>query len=195
MDFLNTLKGSITQTLVHCLLRQAGYPVVSTAIESLIPSLALLDWSSYDNLHLGAELRLLPDLLLLPRENSARMVEVKFRSRFDRETLRRLLEKCQVQQKHFPETYTVIVRGTSPKGAMARADDVIRVLPPGSLELLAAADIFFHVCVPAVGESEEARLEPLWQSLRPMTTVFDRLQSQREVLEQIVPLIRALAAL
>lgn len=195
MDFLNTLKGSLAQSVVHCLLRQAGYPVVCTSIESLIPSLTLLDWTSYDNLRIGPEVRLLPDLLLLPRDSSARLVEVKYRSKLDRETLRRLLEKCQMQQTHFPETSTVIIRGTSPRGAAARADDVIRVLPPTSLELLAAADIFFHVCSAAAGESEEARLEPLWQSLRPMTTVFDKLQSQREMLEQIVPLIRALATL
>lgn len=195
MDFLNTLKGSTTQTIVHCLLRQAGYPVVSTSIESLIPSLTLLDWAQYDSLKLGAELRLLPDLLLLPQENSARLLEVKFRTKLDRETLRRLLEKCREQQRHFPDAYTIIVRGTSPRGAAARADDLIRVLPPNALELLAAADIFFHACPSTDGGAEEARLEPLWQSLRPMTTVFDRLQNQREALERVVPLVRALVTL
>lgn len=195
MEFLNTLKGSTVQTIIQCLLRQAGYPVVSTSIEVLIPSLSLLDWASYDGLDLGAELRLLPDLLLLPRESPARLVEVKYRMKLDREALRNLLEKCRVQQKHFPDAYTVLVRGSSPKGAAARVDDLIRVLPPNSLELLAAADLFFHTCAPASGGSEEARLEPLWQSLRPMTTVFDRLQSHREVLEQVVPLVRALVAL
>jgi hypothetical protein len=179
VEFLNTLKGSTVQTIIHCLLRQAGYPVVSTSIEALIPSLTQLDWAQYDSLKLGPELRLLPDLLLLPQENSARQV----------------LEKCREQQQRFPDAYTIIVRGTSPRGAAARADDLIRVLPPNALELLAAADIFFHVCPPAEGGSEETRLEPLWQSLRPMTTVFDRLQSQREVLERVVPLIRALVTL
>jgi hypothetical protein len=195
VEFLNTLKGSTVQTVIHCLLRQAGYPVVSTSIEAIIPSLTLLDWAQYDSLKLGAELRLLPDLLVLPQEHSTRQVEVKFRTRLDRETLRRLLEKCREQQQRFPDAFTIIVRGTSPRGAAARADDLIRVLPPNALELLAAADIFFHVCPSAEGGSEETRLEPLWQSLRPMTTVFDRLQSQREVLERVVPLIRALVTL
>lgn len=195
MDFLNHVKGSSAQGIIHCLLRQAGYPVISTSVEALIPSLTLLDWATYDSLDLGPELRLLPDLLLLPRDAPARLVEVKFRARLDREVLRHLLEKCRFQQEHFPDAYTVLVRGSSPKGPGARADDLIRVLPPRSLELLAAADIFFHTCTSAGGAAEEARLEPLWQALRPMTTAFERLQSQREMLERIVPLVRALAEL
>lgn len=195
MDFLNTVKGSIAQTTIHCLLRQAGYPVISSSIESLIPSLSLLDWASYDALNLGEELRLLPDLLLLPRESTARLAEVKYRTRLDRNTIRKLLEKCRAQQEHFPGAYTVIVRGTSPKGAAARADDLIRVLPPNELELLAAADLFFHSCTPVEVTTEEAKLEPLWQSLKPMTTVFERMREHREALEKVVPLMRALADL
>ena len=195
MEFLNSVKGSVAHTMIHCLLRQSGYLVVSTSIEALVPSLTLRDWAGYDALNLGPELRLLPDLLLLPPEGSARLAEVKFRTRLDRETIRRMLEKCRAQQEHFPDAYTILVRGSSPRGAAARADDLVRVLPPNALELLAAADLYFNAITPAPGGSDETRLEPLWQSLRPMTSVFDRLQGQRETLEQLVPLIRALAAL
>jgi hypothetical protein len=195
VEFLNSVKGSVAHTMIHCLLRQSGYLVVSTSIESLVPSLTLRDWAGYDALNLGPELRLLPDLLLLPPEGSARLAEVKYRTRLDRETIRRMLEKCRAQQEHFPDAYTILVRGSSPRGASARADDLVRVLPPNALELLAAADLYFNAITPAPGGSDEARLEPLWQSLRPMTSVFDRLQGQREMLEQLVPLIRTLAAL
>ncbi|MEW5926412.1 MAG: hypothetical protein AB1941_02890 [Gemmatimonadota bacterium] len=195
MEFLNSVKGSVAQTMIHCLLRHSGYLVVPTSIEALIPSLTLRDWAGYDALNLGPELRLLPDLLLLPPEGSARLAEVKYRTRLDRETIRRMLEKCRAQQEHFPDAYTILVRGSSPRGAAARADDLVRVLPPNALELLAAADLYFNAITPAPGGSDETRLEPLWQSLRPMTSVFDRLQGQRETLEQLVPLIRALATL
>lgn len=194
MEFSSALKGSITETLVHSLLREAGYPVVHTSIETVLPGLSMLDWANMARLELGSELRLLPDLLVLPQEGPAVLLEVKYRTRLDRETVRKLAEKVRRQHAHFPGTCTVLLRGTSPKGANARADDLIRVLPNDALQLLGAADLFYHH-PGASALPEDEKLEPLWSALRPLTTAFPRLQEHRTVLEGITPVIRSLAEL
>lgn len=194
MECSNTLKGMVAETLVAALLREAGYPVVSTSIETILPSLSLLDWASMDRLDLAPELRRLPDLLVLPREGPATLLEVKFRSRLDRDTLRHLAGKLRDQNTNYPSACTVLTRGTSPKGASARPDDLIRVLPPNAPELLAAGEIFFHV-IGAGAVNEEDKVEPVWSAMRPMTSAFPRLQEHRATLESIVPVLRCLAEL
>jgi hypothetical protein len=193
LDFRNVLVGSIAETAVLHLLRQAGYAAVPASVESLFPMLPAMDQAVYEALDLAAELRHLPDILVLPQGSPSMLVEVKFRRRVDRDTLRKLYEKLHRQQARFPDAHTVVIRGTSPKGAAARVDDLVRVLPPGRLELILAADLFYHTA--AEGSAEEARLEPLWCALRPLTSAFDRLQGRREDVDRLVPLVRALAEL
>jgi hypothetical protein len=195
VEFANEVKGSVTHAAIACMLRHAGYPVVQTGVEVTIPALPLLTAADVASLELGPELRSAPDLCVLPRGGAALHVEVKYRKRLDRNVLRLLAEKLADQQRHYPQTHTILVRSVSPQGDAARADDLVRVLPPGRLQVLAAADLFYHT-VAGEGISEELRLEPLWQALRPVTSVFDRLQGEkREILERLVPLIRALADL
>jgi hypothetical protein len=191
IDFASAAKGGATEALLASLLREAGYSVIPTAIEGLVPALSAMDQDAYQRLSLSPELRLLPDLLVLPCDGAALQVEVKFRSRIDREVLRQLLERLRRQQAVHPATQTVLVRGVSPRGEAARVDDLIRVLPPGRLALLEAADLFWHTCV-TEGDEEE-RIEPVWGALRPLTTSFPRLQSHRNQLERLIPLIRSLA--
>ncbi|MDQ3523264.1 MAG: hypothetical protein M3434_13150 [Gemmatimonadota bacterium] len=194
MDYLNDLKGTLTQGAVCCALRHAGYPVVPSSIEALFPMLPLLSGEGYQSLALAPQLRRLPDLLILPNAGAAWQVEVKYRSRITRDGLCQLHTKLKAQQDSHPETHTVLIRSVSPRGAAARADDLIRVLPPRKLEHLVAADIFYHNL--GEGAAEEQRLEPLWQSLRTMSSSFPRLKgAPRQLLEQLVPFIRAMAEL
>lgn len=195
MEYANEIKGVITQAAMACMLRHAGYPVVQTGVEMMIPALPLLTASDVASLELGPELRSTPDLCVLSRGSTALQVEIKFRRRLDRNVVRQLAEKLAAQQRHYPQTHTILVRSASPKGEAARADDLVRVLPPRRLEVLAAADLFYHT-ITGEGTCEDLRLEPLWQSLRPVTSVFDKLQGEkRDLLERLVPLIRALADL
>ena len=195
MDFTNDCKGAIVETAIACLLRHAGYPVAHAGIESLLPVLPLFGHGRYEALDLTPQLRLSPDLLILPHGAPGLQIEVKYRKYLDRGAVQKLLVKVGEQQACYPQTHTILVRSVSPRGSAARADDVVRVLPPKRLEILAAADLFYHGG-PADALPEDSRMEPLWQALRPMTSTFDRLQGEnREMLERLVPVFRSLAEL
>jgi len=191
MDIYRDLTGRVAEVVVASALRQAGYGVYASGIEQMFPVLPTLDQSRYLELDLGP-LRLLSDLLVIPATGKALPVEVKYRRNLDRLTLQRLREKV-CEQQDVLAVHTVIMRGVSPRGDAARADDLVRVLPPHRSDLLAAGDVFFH----ALGEvaDEAARLDPVWSALRPMTTAFPQLQAHRDALERLVPMVRALSAL
>lgn len=194
MDFRSTLAGAVTETAIAGLLHHAGYPVVRSSIETIFPHLPLLSQDEYAQLNVSPVLRQLPDLLVLPIDGPAMLLEVKFRSKLTRATVALLLDKVRSQQNVHPQAHTIIARGTSPLGERARADDLVRLLPPGRLELLAAGDLFFH-SLPADSDQEDERLEPMWRALRTLPSAFPRLQAQRHQLEQLVPVLRTLAAL
>lgn len=195
MTYRDVLTGALVETAIHSLLRQAGYAVVPGSIERLAPGLPLLSRAEYQRLQMPDELRLMPDLMILPPDAPALLIEVKWRTRLSREILQKLRDKLARQQQRFPGAHTVIARGVSPKGDAAKIDDFVRVLPAGRLEIIAAADLFFHLSSQD-GASEAERLEPLWQSLRPMTAIFERLQGEhRPDLEQLAPLFHAIANL
>lgn len=188
------LKGALAETALCCLLREAGYRMAACSVETLVPPLRQLGAAEY--LTLGPELRLLPDFLVV-QPGGVVPLEVKYRTAFDLESVRKLLPKLREQQGRFPSTYTVLARGSSPAAEGARADDLVRVLPPGELELLGAAPIFGrYVRAAAIASaSGPPCLEPLWQSLEPLPAVFERLKERPELMEALVPVLRALAQL
>lgn len=194
MDFRSTLTGAVAEAAIANLLHNAGYPVVRSSIESIFPQLPLLSRSDYAELEISPMLRQLPDLLVLPPEGAAQLVEVKYRTSLTRETVNLLFDKVRRQQELHPQTHTIIIRGRAPNAEKARADDHVRVLPPNRAELLAAADLFFHSC-PAGSREEQERMEPMWRALRTLPSAFPRLQSDRGQLERLPPIFRALAAL
>lgn len=194
MRFEHVLKGKVVEVIIGSLLRHAGYAVVASSVETLFPSLPHLTADQYASLRLGAEIRLMPDLLLLPAEGQASEIEIKYRTSLSREVARDLAAELRTQQQHFPDTHTVIVRGVAPAGTPGGVDDHIRVLAPRTLELFAAADLFYHTCTGPESPAD-TRLEPMWQAMRPITSVWSRLRDHRDALERVVPLCRALAAL
>lgn len=191
MDLPNILKGALAGTALSCLLRQAGYPVASGAVEDVFPILRQLTRTPY--MSVPPEIRLLPDLLI-PHEGRVQLVEIKYRSVFDLEAVRKLVGKLTPQQERFSGLYTVLLRGTSPAGDRATLDDLVRVVPPASLPLLKAAPLFCRHA--GIGPSEaEAGTEIVWQSMEPLPRVFDRLQATPELLPSLVPLLRFLGTL
>lgn len=195
MQYTNNLKGALAETAICCLLRNAGYPAVPNGIESRMAMLPLLTGAQVASLDLTPEVRLAPDLLILPLGRASVLVEIKYRRQITRDVLQQLLCKAQEQQRYYPTTHTILIRSISPKGAAARADDLIRVLPPNRLELLAAGDVFYH-CTAGQEAGEHERLEPVWSALRPMSGAFDALQGAgREMLEHLVPFVLGLEAL
>lgn len=194
MDFRSTLTGAVTEAALADLLRHAGYAVIRTSIETIVPQLRLLNQGEYARLEISPVLRHLPDLVVIPPGHPATHLEVKFRRSLTRSVVNMLLEKARTQQELHPQTHTIIVRGRAPHGAKARADDHVRILPPRRLELLAAADVFYHSC-PTESNGEDERLEPMWRALRTVPGAFPLLQPHRDQLEQLVPLFRTLATL
>jgi hypothetical protein len=84
LKFTNLAKGHFTQSIAKMLFERAGYRVTRLGIEELFSEIIYLDQEQYNQLGLPDNLRFLPDLLIATREmDFARLVEVKFRLKFD----------------------------------------------------------------------------------------------------------------
>ena len=87
MKFESRVKGGVTQTLLKCLLDDAGYRVVPFGIEESIRELVCLTKEEYQSLNLPHVLRKMPDFFVTDKAmKKAWLVEVKFRKRWDEQT-------------------------------------------------------------------------------------------------------------
>jgi hypothetical protein len=103
MDYINRLKGAVTQVLLKSLLEDAGYRIVPLGIESVLREVATLPKADYVNLGLPIQLRKLPDFFVASHEiDKTWLVEVKYRKRWN-DRVQESLEaemKEQVQNWH-----------------------------------------------------------------------------------------------
>jgi hypothetical protein len=131
IDFRDTVKAQITQTVLTALLERCGYRVTRLGIEELFGELKYKELVQYRELGLPEQLRWLPDLLVAsPAEARALLVEVKYRRCFDEQSAHNLFRKLNRQRKHWPEAYAVLMISEPFRVDGKFHQDYIRVLPP-----------------------------------------------------------------
>jgi hypothetical protein len=96
----------------------------------------------------------------------AKLIEVKFRRCFDRETADELFVKLSTQRHFWSESYAVIIMGKPFLPDARFHQDYIRVIPPDGTELLKGPR---GVNIPA---NEHDAMHLLWEQLPMLTKIF-----------------------
>lgn len=126
-----------------------------------------LDREHYLALGLPEQLRTIPDLLVAdPGVTWARLIEVKFRRAFSKDTADELFETLSDQRCLWPQSYAVVIVG-EPFWPEARFhQDYIRVIPPGQTQLLRGPT---GVDIPS---DKRGAMNLLWDQLPMLTSMF-----------------------
>lgn len=133
-DLISQSKGQFAQALVTTLLEYSGYLVRRVGVEEVVADVKRLQ--GWDELDLPAPLRAMPDLLVIAEETRAtKLVEVKFRRRFDAATARELSAALGHQRTFWPDSWAVLVVGEPPRSS-GQYQDHIRVVRPEDAHLL-----------------------------------------------------------
>jgi hypothetical protein len=138
----NFLRGRLAERILTILLERGGYRVTRLGIEELFDEIKYLDREQYLALGLPEQLRTLPDLLVAdPGVKWAKLIEVKFRSSFDRKTANELLATLADQRRFWPESSAVIMIGKPFLPEARFHQDYIRVIPPNETDFLKAREV------------------------------------------------------
>ncbi len=191
MDFRSVLKGGVAETAVRLWLQACGYTVLATSVEQMLAPVATINQGRYAQMSLPLQLRYMPDLLVVPPAGTCSLVEVKYRWRMDLGSIRWLREKAAKQQSLIPDVSLLLIRAICPAGANAGLDDVMRILPPGRLDLLAAGELALQQPLPEV--TEATKVEGFWRALTPLSAVFPNATNRTEDVQHLVRLFLALS--
>ncbi|MCX4030128.1 hypothetical protein H0A36_30070 [Endozoicomonas sp. SM1973] len=94
MDFINRLKGNLTETVVKALLVDEGYRVIDSGIEHLVRETTCLTQNEYLDLGFSDQLRKMPDFIVLNKEQTkSHLIEVKYRTWWDFQLIHDLREQ------------------------------------------------------------------------------------------------------
>jgi hypothetical protein len=168
MSFSNVLRGHLAVRIFVTLLERGGFRVTRLGIEELLDDVKFLPLPQYLTLGLPPALRSLPDLLVTNLDVSwARLIEIKFRQRFDREVADELYSTLSEQRIHWPDSYAIIMIGEPFVRDGGFHQDCVRVVPPSDTEKLRYAP-FPEECY----ENEQRRMESVWDRLPMLTTLF-----------------------
>ncbi|VAX03741.1 hypothetical protein MNBD_GAMMA20-1833 [hydrothermal vent metagenome] len=169
MNFLSSLKGHVSETLIKILFERAGYRVTRFGIEELFQEIIHLDKKQYEKLALPKNLRTLPDLLVADNViEKAFLLEVKFRKELNEKTLFSLHSNLCVQHKYWPETYTILLIGKARCDEYKYHQDYIRVLRPGELDKLKPSEWLVKQSRPEnIGYH-------VWKNLSMLQEVFEK---------------------
>jgi hypothetical protein len=114
------------------------------------------------------QLRSIPDLLVAdPGVTWVKLIEVKFRRSFDRDTADGLFRKLTEQRRHWPESYAVIIIGEPFLPNVRFHQDYIRVIPPNETELLRGPG---GIDIPT---DERGAMELLWEQLPKLSKIIE----------------------
>lgn len=167
MSFSNVLRGHLAVRIWVALLERGGYRVTPLGIEELFDEVKFLPLGQYLALGLPPALRSLPDLLVTNSNVSwARLIEGKFRQRFDQDVAEELHSALTEQRKYWPDSYAIIMIGESFVMDGRFHQDFVRVVPPSDTETLRYS--------PPEGtyENERKRMEKVWDRLPMITNLF-----------------------
>lgn len=112
MDFTSKLKGQITQSLIECLLVDAGLRVVPLGIEQVIREVKLLSKEQYLAAGISPTLRSLPDFFIANSDMSRTwLLEVKYRRHWNEETRADLARSLFSQVKMWQPLHLAVFLG------------------------------------------------------------------------------------
>jgi hypothetical protein len=112
MNFNSRVKGTITQSLIKVLLKDAGYNIAPLGIEEIIKELQMLPPLQYKALNLSQTLRSLPDFFVsLPNFEKTYLVEVKYRARWNESTKAVLKSALTNQVQQWQPVYLILFLG------------------------------------------------------------------------------------
>jgi hypothetical protein len=112
MDFTSKLKGQITQSLIECLLVDAGLQVVPLGIEQVIREVKSLSKERYLAAGISPALRRLPDFFIANADMSQTwLLEVKYRRQWNEETRAALFNSLRAQVKMWQPLYLAVFLG------------------------------------------------------------------------------------
>lgn len=112
MDFTSRLKGEITQSLIECLLVDAGLRVVPLGIEQVIREVKALNKEQYRAAGISPALRGLPDFFIANRDMSQTWhLEVKYRRNWTEETRVELFRSLRTQVETWQPLHLAVFLG------------------------------------------------------------------------------------
>jgi hypothetical protein len=164
MTFASVLKGRLAERIIVTLLERGGFRVTRLGIEELFDEVKYLDRQQYLKLGLPPQLRSLPDLLIAdPKVTWAKMLEIKFRRRFDIESIRLLHSTLAEQRRSWPDCWAVILIAEPFLQGGRFHQDYIRLLGPNDLERL----------TPTIWKPDDPQFaENVWNSLPMLNKLF-----------------------
>jgi hypothetical protein len=166
MDFASVLKGRVAERILVTLLERGGYRVTRLGVEELFDEVKYLELPAYLRLGLPEALRSLPDLLVAdPGVSWARLLEVKFRRRFDRHGAEELRATLAYQRKWWSESHAVVMIAEPFVEDGRFHQDYIRVIPAGEENAL-------RFPAPVRRQSEDQVAETVWNQLPMLTRLF-----------------------
>jgi len=133
----NLLRGRLAERILTVLLERGGYRVTRLGIEELFDEVKYLNREQYLTLGLPEQLRTLPDLLVTdPGVTWAKLIEVKYRRVFKKDTAAELFDTLTEQRRFWPQSYAVIILGHPFSSDDRFHQDYIRVVPADGIDLL-----------------------------------------------------------
>lgn len=163
----NVLRGHLAERILTMLLERSGYRVTRIGIEEVFDDVKHLDREHYHALGLPERLRSLPNILVTdPGVKWAKLIEVKFRRSFGRNTADELWGTLTEQRTFWPESYAVIIIGEPFLPNARFHQDYIRVIPPNETELLKGPG---GVNIPT---DECDAMELLWEQLPNLSKIL-----------------------
>jgi Holliday junction resolvase-like predicted endonuclease len=137
LEFTNVIKGVVTQTLLTALFERGGYRVTRLGIEELFGEVKHIDLQQYMKLNLPLQLRFIPDLLVAEIDMThVFLVEVKYRRKFDQNSVESIYDDLEKQRKHWEKSYTVIMVSEPFLPDTTFHQDYVRVVKPNEHEIL-----------------------------------------------------------
>lgn len=194
LDFASTHKATIAQASIHSVLTYAGYRVSPIGVETRCPEIVYLNKPEYDALDIPDALRTTPDLAAYaPPVGPLHLVEIKYVSSWSTDSLRLMASKLERQRQYY-RCVTVILRARSAATEAPGVDDLVRVLLPDQLVLLSTAQVLARLEPAPADAGVDSRLEPIWQSMEPLSTAFDRLAARSGWQDMLIRALPALAS-
>ena len=179
VKYTNKLKGATTQTVLKAMLERAGYGVVPLGIEEVVREVKALDEKQYLGMEFPAALRYMPDFLVTDEPNRMSwLVEVKYRTRWAKESPRLIEADLRKQLKHWSPLNVLIFLGESASPGSTSPASRLRI----ASVRLQGEDVLAEWSKggPTPPPDSGRWIDGQWSNLHRIQDVFTRVQKQFE---------------
>jgi hypothetical protein len=172
IDLAGRIKHEVAKGVVRAVLKEAGYRVISSGMESVLREVSCLTDAEYKSLNLPMVARRSPDFVVMDREMTTRqMVEVKYRDKVDRT----LFDSLTFELRYHPDFTLVLMFGGSQINQAQGNQDLNRFIRYCELRRIddrceiALYDVSGTLTWQVIsGVASSA----LWDGMRPLSQVF-----------------------